>query len=144
MKLIILAIIIIASLVASYKLTPNIGQNLYAGTSLFVGIASFLISIFVVYIAYTVEKHILAKAALNDIRKLHKDACKWDLTTNCMTAENKNYALRIINAALEDKYIEEHIKEKLKLCKSELENAQPSLENFLNFLEAVVQRINLT
>lgn len=147
MKPIVLIAIAIIALIATYKLTPQNPEShryWYESASLFVGASSFFLSLFVVYIAHTVEKHILAKAALNDIRKLHADANRWSLAQNCIEQTKVTYAKTIINAALEDQHIAEHIKEKLRLCKGELDNAQPNPENFLNYLEAVVQRINLT
>lgn len=144
-KIFILAVIIALSAAAAWYLTPNQSEKYwYESVSVGVGFVSCLLSLFVLYIAHTVEKHILTKVSLNDIRKLQKRTLTWDLSKPSMNEQEKAYAQTIITAAINDKNIQGYIKEKLSICQKELQKPAPSCVNFLNYLDSVVQCIDLT
>lgn len=144
-KIFILAVIIALSAAAAWYLTPTQSEKYwYESVSIGVGFISCLLSIFVIYIAHTVEQHVFTKAALNDLRKLYKRAQKWDLSATSLTVNDRQYAQNIVNTALKGAKLQTFIKTKLTLCKTELDSSAPSGENILNYLDSIVEYMDHT
>lgn len=103
--------------------------------SLFISFASFGISLIVIWIAHTIEKHVHQTANKNAIINLRNKFVNIDMSAGVMTKDHIRHATSIIKDTLDKKTLPSSVKKELESCLNYLEGESPQYETFACHIE---------
>jgi len=134
MRVSVLSVIIFLSAIITW-LICRYHSHYVVNYSLFLSFASLCLSLVVLWVAYTIERHVRQTANKNAIIKLRDKFVNIDMSECVMKKEHVQHATSIIEDVLKKKTLSSSVTKELESCLNYLKTESPQYETFACLIE---------